>query len=112
MNNNYTCLFQNPVYAVPEWVVVYQSTSIGTLFTPLPVSGVHDIFVFPELSKIKKPVSQSVQWPERRFAHAASHITGTVFVMIGGRYGGSTEWCVVVWHQPVEQGIISFHTWI
>ena len=51
MNNNYTCLFQNPVYAVPEWVVVYQSTSIGTLFTPLPVSGVHDIFVFPELEQ-------------------------------------------------------------
>ena len=38
-------------------------------------------------SKIKKPVSQSVQWPERRFAHAASHITGTVFVMIGGVVG-------------------------
>ena len=35
-------------------------------------------------SKIKKPISQSVQWPEGRFAHAASHITGTVFVMIGG----------------------------
>ena len=44
---------------------------------------------FQNWSKIKKPVSQSVQWPERRFAHAASHITGTVFVMIGGRYGGS-----------------------
>ena len=37
-------------------------------------------------SKIKKPVSQSVQWPERRYAHAASHITGPVFVMSGG-YG-------------------------
>ena len=35
-------------------------------------------------SKIKKPVSQSVQWPERRQYHAASHITGPVFVMIGG----------------------------
>ena len=35
-------------------------------------------------SKIKKPVIKSVQWPERRHAHAASHITGTVFVMIGG----------------------------
>ena len=44
-------IFKNPVYAVPEWVVVYQSTSIGTLFTPLPVSGVHDIFVFPELEQ-------------------------------------------------------------
>ena len=40
-------------------------------------------------SKIKKPVHQSVQWPERRFAHAASHITGTVFVMIGGLASGS-----------------------
>ena len=39
-------------------------------------------------SKIKKPVSKSVQWPEGRYAHAASHITGTVFVMIGG-YDGS-----------------------
>ena len=35
-------------------VVVYQSTSIGTLFTPLPVSGVHDIFVFPELEQDKE----------------------------------------------------------
>ena len=38
-------------------------------------------------SKIKKPVSQSVQWPKGRYAHAASHITGTVFVMIGGHSG-------------------------
>ena len=32
------------------------------------------------------------KWPERRYAHAASHITGgTVFVMIGGcGSGGST----------------------
>ena len=36
-------------------------------------------------SKIKKPVSQSVQWPVRRNIHAASHITGPVFVMSGGR---------------------------
>ena len=40
-------------------------------------------------SKIKKPVSQFVQWPERRYAHAASHITDTVFVMIGGTGIGS-----------------------
>ena len=40
-------------------------------------------------SKFKKPVSQSVQWPKWRFAHAASHITGTVFVMIGGYDRGS-----------------------
>ena len=39
-------------------------------------------------SKIKKPVGQSVQWPKGRYAHAASHITGTVFVMIGGRDSG------------------------
>ena len=39
-------------------------------------------------SKIKKPVSKSVQWPEGRSYHAASHITGTVFVMIGGDGGG------------------------
>ena len=42
-------------------------------------------------SKIKKPVSQSVQWPARRQAHAASHITGTLFVIIGG-YGGDDVW--------------------
>ena len=42
-------------------------------------------------TKIKKPVSQSVQWPVGRYAHAASHITGPVFVMSGGGYGdGST----------------------
>ena len=35
-------------------------------------------------TKIKKPVSQSVQWPVGRYAHAASHITGPVFVMSGG----------------------------
>ena len=38
-------------------------------------------------SKIKKTVSQSVQWPKGRCAHTASHITGTVFVMIGGYSG-------------------------
>ena len=36
---------------------------------------------------IKKPVSLSVQWPEERWAHAASHITGPVFVMSGGHAG-------------------------
>ena len=40
-------------------------------------------------STVKKPVSQSVQWPERRYAHAASHITGPVFVMSGGYGDGS-----------------------
>ena len=40
-------------------------------------------------TKIKKPVGQSVQWPKERYGHAASHITGTVFVMIGGHGGGS-----------------------
>ena len=37
-------------------------------------------------TKIKKPVSQSDQWPEGRYAHAASRINGPVFVMSGG-YG-------------------------
>ena len=42
-------------------------------------------------SKIKKPFSRFVQSPEGRHGHAASHITGTVFVMIGGHgLGGST----------------------
>ena len=35
-------------------------------------------------SKINKPVIKSVQWPKSSWGHAASHITGTVFVMIGG----------------------------
>ena len=42
-------------------------------------------------SKIKKPVSQSVQWPKWRYAHAASHITGPVFVMSGGRSGSLSD---------------------
>ena len=41
-------------------------------------------------SKIKKPVSWSVQWPLGRHGHAASHITGTVFVMIGGFGSGGS----------------------
>ena len=41
---------------------------------------------FQNWSKVKKPVSQSVEWPEERYAHAAAHITGPMFVMIGG-YG-------------------------
>ena len=41
-------------------------------------------------SKIKKPVSQSFLWPEGRSAYAASHITDTVVVMIGGRIGGDS----------------------
>ena len=36
-------------------------------------------------SKIKKPVSQ---WPKGRSAYAASHITDTVVVMIGGLISG------------------------
>ena len=34
-------------------------------------------------TKIKKPVSQSIQWPVGRYSHAASHISGPVFVMSG-----------------------------
>ena len=39
---------------------------------------------FQSWIKITKPVTQSIQWPEGRFAHAAAHIAGSVFVMIGG----------------------------
>ena len=39
-------------------------------------------------SSIKKPVTQSVQWPKGSYTHSASHISDTVFVMIGGRDGG------------------------
>ena len=41
-------------------------------------------------SKIKNPVSPSIQWPGKRLAHTASHISDTVFVMIGGYGSGST----------------------
>ena len=57
-------------------------------------------------SKIKKPVSQSVQWPVRRRAHAASHITGPVFVMSGG-YGGSI--LSDMWLCDTNQWIKVFH---
>ena len=57
-------------------------------------------------SKIKKPVSQSVQWPVGRRAHAASHITGPVFVMIGG-YGGGT--LSDMWIYDPNQWIKVFH---
>ena len=46
------------------------------------------IYYSQNWTKIKKPVSQSIQWPVRRYAHAASHITGPVFVMSGGCGGG------------------------
>ena len=58
-------------------------------------------------SKIKKPVSQSVQWPERRYAHAASHITGPVFVMSGGKGDRHTE-LSDVWLYDTNQWIKVF----
>ena len=58
-------------------------------------------------SKIKKPVSQSVQWPVGRYAHAASHITGPVFVMSGGRSDGTT--LSDVWLCDTNQWIKVFH---
>ena len=48
-------------------------------------------------STIKKPVSQSVQWPKERYAPAASHIAGSVFVMIGGHSFGSRSVLSDVW---------------
>ena len=67
-------------------------------------------------SKIKKPVSHSVKWPVGRHAHAASHITGTVFVMIGG-HGVSGDYVIPlsdVWLCDTNQWnkvlAISFHT--
>ena len=50
-------------------------------------------------TKIRKPVSQSIQWPVGRYAHAASHITGPgpVFVMSGGRGVGSTLSDIKLW---------------
>ena len=40
---------------------------------------------------IKKPDSQSALWPVGRYAHAASHTTGPVFVISGG-YGGDDSY--------------------
>ena len=57
-------------------------------------------------SKIKKPVSQSVQWPVRRSAHAASHITGPVFVISGGLGDGSLS---DMWLYDTNQWIKVFH---
>ena len=64
-------------------------------------------------TKIKKPISQSVQWPERRRAHAASHITGPMFVMIGGFdafdcYGYGSSWSDM-WLYDTNQWIKVFH---
>ena len=57
-------------------------------------------------SKIKKPVSQSVQWPEGRWAYAASHITGPVFVMSGGIDGYILS---DIWLYDTNQWIKVFH---
>ena len=57
-------------------------------------------------TKIKKPVSQSVQWPKRRCAHAASHITGPVFVMSGGYSGPILS---DMWLYDTNQWIKVFH---
>ena len=59
-------------------------------------------------SKIKKPVSQSVQWPVRRCAHAASHITGPVFVMSGGVSDGGRT-LSDIWLYDTNQWIKVFH---
>ena len=58
-------------------------------------------------SKIKRPVSQSVQWPVRRYGHAASHITGPVFVMSGGVHVGYT--LSDMWLCDTNQWIKVFH---
>ena len=57
--------------------------------------------------KIKKPVSQSVQWPVGRRGHAASHITGPVFVISGGYDVGST--LSDIWLYDTNQWIKVFH---
>ena len=59
-------------------------------------------------SKIKKPVSQSVQWPEGRRAHAASHITGPVFVMSGG-YDVGLSILSDIWLCDTNRWIKVFH---
>ena len=56
-------------------------------------------------TKIKKPVSQSVQWPVERWGHAASHITGPVFVMSGGYSGPLSD----IWLYDTNQWIKVFH---
>ena len=62
-------------------------------------------------TKIKKPDSQSIQWPVGRYAHAASHITGPVFVMSGGiddddKYTLSDMW---LYDTTTNQWIKVFH---
>ena len=65
--------------------------SYDLLFIPLPVM-VSIIYYSQNWTKVKKPwpVSQSVPWPVGRWSHAASHITGPVFVISGGCGVGST----------------------
>ena len=59
-------------------------------------------------TKIKKPVSQSVQWSQRRYAHASSHITGPVFVTSGGD-GGYGYRLSDMWLYDTNQWIKVFH---
>ena len=35
-------------------------------------------------SKISKPVDRSVQWPEGRVGHAATCVSGSVLLIVGG----------------------------
>ena len=44
---------------------------------------------------MKKPFRtlRPVQWPERRYAHAASQLAGSVFVMIAGVDDQSSQLC-------------------
>ena len=72
-------------------------------------------------TKIKQPVSQSVQWPAGRYGHTASRITDSVFVMIGGSdesdeyaLSGSDVWLCdsSQWKEVLSSIDISFHTYI
>ena len=61
-------------------------------------------------TKIKKPVSQSIQWPVERWGHAASHITGPMFMMSGGRGGiGTTLSDIRLCDSTTNQWIKVFH---
>ena len=68
------------------------------------------IYYSQNWTKIKKPVSQSIQWPVGRYAHAASHIIGPVFVMSGGVSGGVGFTLSDIWlYDSTNQWIKVFH---
>ena len=41
-------------------------------------------------TRINKPINRSVEWPERRFFHATTCVSGSLLVIVGGLSGQNT----------------------